>query len=858
MNRPAGRRRSRDYTVVVWLVSAVIVAVTRHVVPEATWLMVHLVLLGALTHSVFVWSQHFASALLKVRPDDAWTRRQGIRLAMLSVGSLAVFVGVPAAWWWLVLVGAALVAVAVIWHGLSLWIMLRRALPGRFRIAVWYYVASACFLPFGAGFGATLAFGLDNRWHWRFLVAHTMTNLLGWIGLTLVGTLVTFWPTVLRTRMDDRAERLARRALPGFLVATIVVAGGALLGQRHVALAGLACYLVALLWWGRVLVGPLRRRPPREFASASILAALCWGLVALAITGWMVLVTPPEGWGDAAVPLALLWAGGFAVQLLTGALSYLLPSVLGGGPRVVRAGAAWLDRFATFRVVVINGSLLLLLSPVAPAVKMAAAGLGIAGAASFLPLMVLGVKASLAERKSLAGTGPREKQPEWGSALTANGLLSGVMALVLAVTVGVGVDPASAGLGTGGGGASQNVAATGKTVRVEVRAKGMRFVPDHVEAAAGDRVVIVLTNDDPAMAHDLAIKDAATARLAQGETAELDLGVVGESLEGWCTVVGHRQAGMTFEVRVGEHHNHSQAQADSAELATYVDPKAPTLPGERVHKVEMRVTEVPLEVAPGVWQRRWTFNGGPVGPTLRGRVGDVFEVTLINDGTMGHSIDFHASNLAPDRPMRTIAPGESLVYRFTAQRAGIWLYHCGTAPVSSHIAAGMHGAVIIEPEGGFSKVDREYVVVASEAYVADGTGGSSEDAADVDSAKAQTEEPDYSTFNGVAFQYVQRPFAAKVGEKVRFWVLDAGPNLSTSFHIVGGQFDTVYVEGGYQLIDRQDPFGNTGGGAQALGLEAAQGGFVELTFPEAGHYTVVDHAFLDAERGAMGVVEVTD
>ncbi|MDO5092097.1 MAG: multicopper oxidase domain-containing protein [Propionibacteriaceae bacterium] len=870
--RPEGRRRSRDYTVVVWLLSALVIAVAQRFVPESTWLMVHLVLLGALTHSVFVWSQHFAHALLKVRPNEAQTLAQNRRLALLSLGSLAVFVGVPATWWYLVLAGASVVTAAVIWHGLSLWRMLRDALPGRFRIAVWYYVTAACFLPVGAGFGAALAFGLDSEWHWRLLVAHTMTNLLGWIGMTVVGTLVTFWPTVLRARMDDRAEVLARQTLVWFIGSVAVVAGGALTGLKYIAAAGLVGYLATLLWWGRVLVAPLRRRPPREFASASILAALVWGVVALVVTGWVVIATPVTGWSQATVLLAALWAGGFAVQLLPGALSYLLPSVLGGGPRVIRAGAAWFDRFATARIVAVNGALVLFLTPTPPWVKITSGILGVAAVASFLPLMILGVRASLAERRKLAQVEPgqpREKLPERESAITVNGLLAGVMALTIAVTIGVGVDPSAVGLATGGSQTGQSVAPSGNTVRIQVVAEGMRFVPDSVDVQEGDRVIIELSSADSTTLHDLQIGDAATPRLAQGESAELDLGVVGESVQGWCTVVGHRQAGMVFDVRVagraaapvgsdGGGHSHVPAQADSAELQTIVDPVAPPPTEETVHRVEMRVTETPIEVAPGVWQRRWTFNGGPVGPTLRGKVGDVFEVTLSNDGTIGHSIDFHASNLAPDGPMRTIAPGESLVYRFTAHRAGIWMYHCGTPPISAHIAAGMHGAVIVEPEGGLPSVDREYVLVASEVYLADGTGDSPETAADVDAAQAQTEEPTYATFNGVAYQYAQQPFAARVGERIRFWVLDVGPNLSTSFHIVGGQFDTVYFEGGYQLMGGRDPFGNTGGGSQALGLEAAQGGFVELAFPEAGHYTVVDHAFLDAERGAIGTVKVTE
>lgn len=855
----------------VWLVSALVVAITHQVVAESTWLMVHLVLLGALTHSVFVWSQHFAAALLKTRPDETRARQQNIRLTLLSLGCLAVFIGVPGNWWWLVVLGAALISTAVLWHGWSLWRQLRIALPGRFRISVWYYVTAAAFLPIGAGFGAALALGLDSTWHWRLLIAHTMTNLLGWIGLTVVGTLVTFWPTVLRTRMDDRAEPLARAALPWLIAAVLVVIVGALIGLQGVAVSGLLGYLAGLVAWGRSLADPLRRRPPREFAPGSILAAMVWGVIALLVTGWVVLFTPGSDWSASAGLLAALWGGGFAVQLLTGALSYLLPSVLGGGPRVVRAGAAWFDRWATFRLVVINGGLVLFLIAGPHWVRLLAAGCALLGAGAFLLLMIRGVRASIAERRIVAAERAAGVRPtatraaDRPAVFTVSGLLAGVMALTLAVALGVGLEPVLAGQQV-----DQVAAPTGNTVRVQVRAEGLRFIPDAVEVTAGDRVIIELTNTDPSMVHDLTLAGHTTPRLAQGEQAELDLGVVSEPGQGWCTVVGHRQSGMVFELRVsgqapaaGESrapagHAHAPARADSAPLQQVVDPTAPPLAAESLHRVELRVTEVPLEVAPGVWQRRWTFGGSTVGPTLRGRVGDVFEVTLINDGTIGHSIDFHASNLAPDSPMRTIAPGESLVYRFTAQRAGIWMYHCGTPPVSSHIAAGMHGAVIIEPEEGFAEVDREYVVVASEIYLADGTGDSPETAADVDADQARTDAPDHATFNGIAYQYLQHPFQARVGEKVRFWVLAAGPNLSTSFHIVGAQFDTVYFEGGYLLKDRTDPFGTTGGGAQTLGLEAAQGGFVELTFPEVGHYTAVDHAFLDAERGAIGTVEVTE
>jgi nitrite reductase (NO-forming) len=111
--------------------------------------------------------------------------------------------------------------------------------------------------------------------------------------------------------------------------------------------------------------------------------------------------------------------------------------------------------------------------------------------------------------------------------------------------------------------------------------------------------------------------------------------------------------------------------------------------------------------------------------------------------------------------------------------------------------------------------------------------------------------------NGVANGYDSAPLTARVGERVRFWVLDAGPNRAASFHVVGAQFDSVYAEGGYLLQDGHDAFGKTGGGSQALGLEPAQGGFVETVFPEPGQYPFVSHVMADAERGAHGIVQVT-
>ncbi len=878
-------RHLRDGVSLGWLAGAVVVSLVHRWVPAASWLMIHLVLLGALSHAALVWSEHFAHTLLRRVPDTAGVVRQEARIVLLGVGSLAVFVGLPADLWWLVVVGAAVVAASLWWHAAHLWAELRRALPNRFRVVTRYYIAAALCLPVGAGFGAALALGLGDAWQGRLLVAHLVTNLLGWIGLTLTGTLVTFWPTLVRARMDDRAEQLARQALPVLIAGVAVVAFGALAGWQPVALAGLAVYAAGLCWWGRALASPLRAKGLREFAPASVLAALVWGAVGIVWVGWLLVTTGWEALPDAVPIVAGIFAAGFAAQLLTGALSYLVPSVLGGGPSVVRAGQAWLNRGATFRLVVINAGLLLFLLPAPSWVRVTLSTLVLAALASFLPLVVLGARASASARRAQALDAALDRAgavvaapatrpgPVAGAARASafrspwswGGLIAGVTALVVAVTLGVGADPAAAGLsglaGVGGPAASteSTVTPTGRTTRVEVTAQGMTFTPNRVSVPRGDRLVIVLTNADDTNAHDLLIGSVRTPRLRPGQTVELDAGVVGASTQGWCTVAGHRQMGMVFDVVVtgdepaAQPHatasgHSSTVPATGASLDAAVDPVLPPLTDERVHRVQLTVTEVALAVAPGIWQTRWTYNGGSVGPTLHGRVGDVFEVTLVNDGSIGHSIDFHAGSLAPDVPMRTIAPGESLVYRFTAVRAGVWMYHCSTMPMSAHIAAGMHGAVIIEPDG-LAPVDRSYALVQSEVYLAGSASGPAE-AAEVDVDKVSGESPDRVVFNGVANQYDQYPLTARVGERVRVWVLDAGPNRASAFHIVGAQFDTVWTEGDYTLRP------GSGGGAQVLPLQPAQGGFVELVFDEAGRYPLVSHVMVDAERGAHGFVQV--
>jgi nitrite reductase (NO-forming) len=867
----------RDHPTTLWLTLALLVAALGRGIPAADWLVVHLVLLGAVTHAVMVWSTHFAQALLKTPPTLDGRRQQGRRLALLLTGSSLVFVGVPAGWWPVTVAGATCAAGAVAWHGVQLWRRLRAALPGRFRITIRYYLAAATAMPVGAFFGVLLAQQPADPWHARLLVAHSMTMALGWLGLTVTGTLVTFWPTLLRARMDDRAESFARQALPVLLAGVVIAVGGALVGLRLLTSVGLLTYAAGLVWWARALVAPARRSVPRRFATVSAACALTWFVASVVGVAVLVVVTPDWTAVGARYDLvAAALAVGFALQLVLAALSHLVPSVLGGGPAALRAGLDWFERGAPFRVVVLNLGLALWLLPLPTLARTLLGVLVALAVASFLPLTGLSVRESIRGRRAAeagttdVATAPTSRIPSSERAFWSSGRLAAAVSVVALVVA------ASVALSPAGGRADVGVVTpTGHTTTVDVVAKDMRFTPASVTVPLGDRLVIRLTNRDETTTHDLVLDTGArTARLAPGATGHLDAGVVAAPLEGWCSVVGHRQMGMVLHVLVAggaaapaapaggsapsmaqgapgmtmpDTTVHAGQGALGAGFTTY-DPVLPPLTAERVHRTTLTVEEREAQVAPGVWQRRWTYNGTSPGPTLHGRVGDVFEVTLVNHGSMGHSIDFHAGSRAPDAVMRTVPPGASLTYRFTATRAGTWMYHCSTMPMSAHLAAGLVGAVVIEPPD-LAAVDRSYLLVQSELYLGASTARGS--ASEVDATKAQAATPDGVVFNGTAFQYDSSPLRARVGERVRFWVLDAGPNRSTSFHVVGAQFDAVWAEGAW-LLRR----GASSGGSQTLSLGAAQGGFVETTFPEAGHYPFVSHVMADAERGAHGLVQV--
>lgn len=868
MNRSAWHLRA-NAPMVVWLVALLVVSLVHPVVPESRWLLIHLLLLGAVTNAIFVWSAHFAEALLRSPGNSGAKRALALRLGLLNVAVVLVVAGVVAGQWLVTLAGAAGVAGAVIWHGVSLVRAARKALPSRFGSTVRYYTSATAMLPIGVTFGVLLARGVDEPWTDRLALAHAAVNILGWVGLTVAGTLVTLWPTMLRTRIVDGAERAARQGLLILLGSLAVIVVSATLGWQYAAAIGVIGYLSGLGVLARPLVATARQKPPSSYSTWSVAAGCVW-LVGSLVGLVVVLVASPDwravsDWVDQLVgPLA----AGFAAQVLFGALSYLIPMALGGGPAVGRQTTAILTKGAGWRLTLINGGILIWLLPTPSLVRVISSSLALVGFASFLPLVVWAVRRSRQKRPvpPAESNGPGETREAKAASQPAQmGAVAAALAvLVLGVAAGVTLDPSVVKPATVGS-VANGVTPTGHTTQIDVVAKDMAFTPSSVKVPAGDRLVIRVTNTDN-MVHDLVLaKGQTSGRLSPDDSAQMNVGVVGENIDGWCSIVGHRQLGMVFAVEVTGVSAASQASHSGSATTGEQDKSAastinlssqpgkdfvahdaaldPAPPGT-VHKLTFTVQDIQREVAPGVKQTLWTYNGTAPGPTLRGRVGDTFEITVVNNGDIGHSIDFHAGQVSPDESMRPIAPGQSLVYTFIAQHSGIWLYHCSTMPMSSHVANGMYGAVIIDPPG-LAPVDKEYLLVQSEYYLGPQGGV-------VDPDKVATERPDLVIFNGYANQYKYRPIAAKPGERVRIWVLDAGPNLPSAFHVVGTQFDTVYSEGAYRLT----PNNPLAGGSQVLSLSAAQGGFVELTFPAPGHYSFVTHVMSDAEKGASGVFDV--
>jgi nitrite reductase (NO-forming) len=211
---------------------------------------------------------------------------------------------------------------------------------------------------------------------------------------------------------------------------------------------------------------------------------------------------------------------------------------------------------------------------------------------------------------------------------------------------------------------------------------------------------------------------------------------------------------------------------------------------------------------------------------------------------MPHSMDFHAGTVDAGDKWRTIAPGQSIKFDWVANYPGTYIYHCGTPSVLMHTAMGQHGVVVVDPKDGYEtddQVDKEYVVVQSEYYLKEGVG----ELLQYDFEAAVNRNPSHVVFNGHQTILHDQPLTAKKGERVRLHFSNNGPSGTSSFHIIGAIFDRVFLEG--------HPF-NEMRGMQTVLLGASQSATIEFIVPEAGHYTLVDHEFADAEKGATGTL----
>jgi nitrite reductase (NO-forming) len=395
---------------------------------------------------------------------------------------------------------------------------------------------------------------------------------------------------------------------------------------------------------------------------------------------------------------------------------------------------------------------------------------------------------------------------------------------------------------------------------IAVDAFDLGFKPAVVAVAAAGAYPVTFHNTG-STAHDMTFADGTKLSAGAGATVQGTVTVPAAGISFECSIPGHAAAGMTGSIAVAGAAAATTPGATAAPAvsgAPVADPSAPAyvlrdaaapavLTGT-VHDVDFPIIEKDMTVATGFVVHTWTFGGTVPGPTLRVHLGDTVRVHLTNTTTMSHSIDFHASQTAMNDQMVEIKPGASFTYTFTADYAGVWMYHCGTAPALEHIANGMFGMVIVEPRGGLPKVDQELAIVQSEWYL-----GAQKQPADYAKADAAAPAPDFVVFNGVANQYKDNPIQVTTKGRVRIFILDAGPDIDSSFHIVGTIFDTVTKEG-MQLVK-----GNAGGwGSQAVDLSPAQGAIIEFSPQEDGMYPMVTHAFNFVGKGAIGVVMAGD
>jgi len=351
-SRATWHRRSNAVVLLYLCAGLAVAGLQRRWPPD--WLLVHVLLLGAATNAIVIWTAHFTNTLLPAQARAA-SNVGWVPLAALNVGVVSVLVGAERDAAPLAVAGAALVVLVVTWHGIAMAAAVRRARKARFGPVVRFYCAAAAALLAGASIGAALEVGVSAEWYSRLYAAHIQLNIFGWIALTVLGTQSAFWPMVLRTRMVAGAETALRHALPlcaGGLATTVA---GLLAGSRLVAAIGVCGYLLGALRALEPFARTAMQRRPGSPAALMLSAATCWFLAGLAADLGELVAAKTLSEFAAAISNFVPWlVAGFVVQVLLGALTYLLPVVVGGGPAGGRRMSALLDRYGIIRVLVFN------------------------------------------------------------------------------------------------------------------------------------------------------------------------------------------------------------------------------------------------------------------------------------------------------------------------------------------------------------------------------------------------------------------------------------------------------------------------------------------------------------------------
>jgi nitrite reductase (NO-forming) len=291
------------------------------------------------------------------------------------------------------------------------------------------------------------------------------------------------------------------------------------------------------------------------------------------------------------------------------------------------------------------------------------------------------------------------------------------------------------------------------------------------------------------------------------------------------------------------------AVADTVRIATDLPPPIARRAPATV-KVDLVTQEVVGKLADGATFKFWTFNGKVPGPMVRVRVGDTVEVSLKNaaDSEHMHNVDFHAVTGPGGGGVATMAaPGETQTFTFKAMAPGLYVYHCATPMVAEHIANGMYGAILVEPEEGLPKVDHEFYVMQGEVYTDEALG--SKGLLNESIEKLLNEQPEFYIFNG-GFKALtgDKALHAKVGETVRIFFGVGGPNKTSSFHVIGEIFDHVYPYGSLTSTPIKD--------VQTVTVAPGGATVVDFKLEVPGNYIMVDHALSRLERGGAGILTV--